>query len=231
MSAEHKEKRSIIEIGAIIVMVLVLGAMGYILVPTFHGPSRKPREAITHALLMNISMALEHYASDFSGRYPPDMSSNPKMLDGVPLKNSSQLLCYFLDSELMSDDGRRSGKFLGYRIKDKLKKGEESTYKTCQYMEMDFRVSFDCIVDPWGSPIFYDERKSEGSTKGTNPNTFVLMSGGREDKNSDVDIKDIDPGDWSMFDSDNLEKFDTKPSDYKDEIIIRTKTNDDIFNR
>ena len=97
MSEERKEKSSLISKIVLIAMLLVVCFTLYPICNFLTTPKPTVLRALTESLLSNLTMALESYSSDFNGHYPPDMSSNPKMMDGTPIKNSSQLLCYFIE--------------------------------------------------------------------------------------------------------------------------------------
>ena len=98
-------------------------------------------------------------------------------------------------------------------------------------IKMEIKGVDDYVVDAFGNPIVYDERKSEEDLDGLNFESFVLISGGAWDRKEEVSLKNLDKGDLSMFLEEKMENVDTKPEDYKDTIpSFSINENDDIFN-
>ncbi|MFC1582774.1 type II secretion system protein [Planctomycetota bacterium] len=226
----RKSGFTLIEMLVVMGIIAMLAAM---LFPIFTIIRNRVKESNTGILMSNIRMALEQYANDFSGYYPPDtLDASPLMVNGGALENSSQCLCYYVESEFISDDGRPMKPYLTYEPRRKRFKGDNVYSEVVDYTAPPVRgvISFDYIVDYFGTPILYDERRSEGDLDGLNRQSFILISGGAHDKNRNVNLDDFDAvGDNSMFNAIEGSRIDTRRSDYRDQIPSRRSDNDDII--
>jgi hypothetical protein len=195
------------------------------------------KKSNTEAFFATISGALTLYSSDFSGYYPPDiMDGNPVSIrTGSQLQNSSQVLCYYLESTAWTDCGSRKDYYHTFGVSEKKKQGEGTSFGNVVFHAgMKGHVSEDYITDLWGGPVMYDERKSSGTRDGLNPHTFVLVSGSGRDKNPAIAAPDFEQGNgiWpSVFSAAEAGTVDTLPSDYDHSIPKETDLNDDIYNR
>ncbi|MFH1706407.1 MAG: hypothetical protein ABIF71_00585 [Planctomycetota bacterium] len=222
-------KSRLIDIAVIVSVLIVILAL---VLPVLAGSRTNPPEIYTNSLILTMSMAFEHYASDFNGNYPPDtIDTKPLMLDGTPLTNTSQCLCYFTESQFIATDGRKSGCYETFKTRHKQFQGSAETRKEIKVNGIQLQLSFDHIVDQRGNPLFYDERKSEEAKDGLNAQSFVIISGGKADTPPPaVNLSNIDPGDLSMFKPKQLVNFDTVRKDYQTGKMIEPLNNDDLFN-
>ncbi|MFC1582606.1 type II secretion system protein [Planctomycetota bacterium] len=218
-----------------LVVISIIAILAAILMPAITAVRVAAKKASTKSLIGTIDMALESYANDFSGYYPPDpMDTAPcTMLDGTQLENTSQAICYYIESEFVSDDGRKSGCYENFKAGNKYKRGVGTT-KTITLTDppIDIRLSFDYVVDSFRTPLIYDERKSEMDDDGLNKESFVLISGGAYDKNTSSGMAELDSGNLAEFDAHCQLRHDTvRANDYQDKIPPTSSAkNDDIIN-
>ena len=137
-------------------------------------------------MLTNIGNALEQYAGDFSGSFPPvdrdDLS--PQFLGQKKIDNTAHALCVFISGEVISDDGRRGGSYMDFSPGNLLNKGNQTAVITINGVDLVY--TDDYVIDAFGTPVVYDERKSEDDTNGLNRKSFVLISGGIRDRTSSI---------------------------------------------
>jgi len=190
----------------------------------------------SQALIGIISVALQAYSSDFNGLYPPDDCENTSagFYGGAfRISNSSHALCVYLTANNISSDSRASGCYLPFHKSNLLNNREKTFAFNYSYSggTTGIKGVDDYVVDSFGTPVVYDERKSEKANDGLNFYSFVLISGGGEDKKEDITLKDADKGRISMFSEENMKNIDTHPSDYRNSIPDRSsQENDDILN-
>lgn len=218
----------------ILVVISIIAILAALLIPTFTIVQTIVKKSLTQSLLANIGHAAELYSVDFSGRYPADtLEGGARFLDGGLPKNSSQWLCYVLESEMLSDEGRSSGNYLTFRSGNKELKGKGTTsIMTLGQPPVTLRTSFDFVIDAFHNPIVYDERMSEGDYDGLNNQSFVLISGGPGSKRA-VDLSDIEglDADLTMWTTAQKGAIDTLKTDYADDLNNLDGNSDDILNR
>jgi prepilin-type N-terminal cleavage/methylation domain-containing protein len=218
-----------------LVVISIIAILAAILMPAITAVRVAAKKASSKSLIGTISMSLESYANDFSGYYPPDpIDTSPcTRLDGTQLENTAQALCYYIESEFVSDDGRKSGCYENFKAGNKWKRGANTTLThTLTDPPIDLKLSYDYVVDSFRTPLCYDERKSEMDDDGLNKESFVLISGGAYDKDRTNNMAELDPGDLSMFDPNFTNRVDTvRATDYQDKIPPTSSAdNDDIIN-
>jgi len=230
---EKNSKFSVIEIVFILGLLAMIAAY-LLIIPGVFGPS-KPSRAPSKALLRTIAVALQAYSADFNGLYPPDdcESTQAGFCGGkVKIKNSAHALCVYLTANNMAMDGRLSGEYLPFGSENVFNRNKNTFSFNYAYPggEVMITGTDDYVVDEFGTPVVYDERKSEKDNDGLNPESFVLISGSKKDIRENITLKDLDTGDLSMFPEERMINIDSKPSDYKDTIpSYNRQDNDDIF--
>jgi len=216
-----------------LVVIAIIALLAGMLLPVLRAVKIRMGVGVTETLMANIKMALEQYTNDFSGHFPPDtLDTSPLMVNGGALKNSSQCLCYYVESEFIDDYGSKRDPYLTYQGNRKRFKGDSAYAEVVDYAAPPVKgvISFDFIVDYFKTPIQYDERKSERDLDGLNRLAFVLISGGGYDKNKGVNLTDFDgTGDNSMFNVEQGCRLDTQRSDYQDGNPQPGSDNDDII--
>lgn len=183
-------------------------------------------------LMRTLHAALEVYSLDFGGRYPPDtLREDVIRIDGEPLLNSSQALCYFLGSDCFAADGRITGAYHIFSPEQILQQPDIQTDEdvVCQRSGRKMHIWLGFVIDPFGGPLVYDERLSEQSGDGLHPRGFVLVSGGSNDINPQVGIDSVDGGNFSAFGEKAVKRFDITADDYRTNNH-RSITHDDILN-
>lgn len=220
----------------ILVVISIIAVLAGILYPAIGAVIAMVKTSLTEGRIAVLSQALETYSADFSGFYPPDTidSSPVNIQTGNPLENGSQALCYFLESSCMNDDGSLRNFYHEFAPKEKKKGGRGTQYPNINIGGGNTgTVSEDYIIDYFGGPVLYDERKSEGTREGLNSQSYILISGGRRDKNAAVTAAEFEKnkGVWpGPFTPEELGTIDTVPADY-DKAIPPDDLNDDIMNR
>ncbi|MFH1707759.1 MAG: type II secretion system protein [Planctomycetota bacterium] len=221
-----------------LVVISIISILAAILMPAIASVRRSARLASSSALIRTMSIALEHYGSDFSGCYPPDtidhLNRPGTRLDGVAIANGAQALCYYIETQFISDDGRKSGAYENFKVANKQKKNDTAYTRTVANppgSPIPLTMHYNFIIDAFGSPCLYDERKSERDIDGLNPESFVIAAGGAFDKNKAVKATDLDPGTFADFLPAQLTNMDTiKATTYRDTTPVPSATNDDIYN-
>lgn len=215
-----------------LVVISIISILAGILLPALGKVRTAAKVSSSSALIRTISLAIQTYSNDFSGSFPPDTLGGTviKRCDDIPLNNTSQCLSYFLESDNLSDDGRKSGNYISFKPSNK-KLGEQDTFEL-DNPPIELNWLADYIVDAFRTPVVYDERKSEEDIDGLNSESFVLISGGAFDEDRESNLEELDDGDVSMFNVQEKARIDTEREDYEDEIPpLSTQSNDDIFNR
>jgi prepilin-type N-terminal cleavage/methylation domain-containing protein len=225
----HRKGFTLIEMLVVISIIALLASLLY---PAIRIVIIQTKIASTKALMGVLETALQQYASDHSGFYPPaDCEDLSAQFNGQePVDNSSHALCIFITGELISDEGRKAGSYTEIRPRNLLNKGNTTGTITINGYHLVY--TDDYVIDAFGTPLVYDERKSENDTNGLNRNNCVLISGSARNKNTGVNLSDIEAGDITMFANNvkiECDRFDTRKADYENSIPEKNGTNDDLF--